>query len=116
MGWKLVRICPEDECPGTCCKKTGIFPTSFGDGTQDRLCQHFDENLDPEGRKYGGCPFFDAATREAVLTAEEITAWEGCCRDWPVPLEVPAFDTEYSVQFGAGFGTGCACFEWQEVV
>jgi hypothetical protein len=109
----LRRIIPQNECPGTCCKKTGAFPAS---GTT--RCIYFQEKI--EGRAHGGCPFFntDNSVNKKKLIQLSIVDQEKfnyACKNWPVPGKIPAFDTPYDTHFGRGFGDICPCFRWEVI-
>ena len=117
MKYTLIRIIPQDECPGTCCKRTGVFPE---EGSQ--RCRYFDETLN--GRRFGGCYLFQQdgsidLRRYGDLTTEEQKRFDFSCRYWPVPSPVPQFGRTYDHNFRSEFAESadehppCECFAWK---
>lgn len=114
MSWVLRRIIPEDECPGTCCKKTPLEPDPV-----TGVCIHFDPSL--KGRKFGGCSLMttdgkEDVSKSVVLNVERKTKFQGeHCIGYPIPDLIPAKDTKYPTDFGRGFFPSCECWEWEKV-
>jgi hypothetical protein len=109
----LRRVIPQNECPGTCCLKTGAFPAS---GTTQ--CIYFQEYI--PGRKHGGCPFFNEdssinQTKFVKLSIEDKAKFEYACKNYPVSGIIPAFDKPFDTHFGRDFGDYCPCFRWEVI-
>lgn len=109
----LRRIIPRNECPGTCCKMTGVFPES---GTT--RCIYFEDNF--PGRPHGGCPFFNPDNTINLktynqLSVEDQDKFQYACNNWPVPSKIPMMDTPYDRHFGQAFEPVCECFEWEVI-
>lgn len=109
----LRRVIRQDECPGTCCKKTGAFP---GSGTTK--CIYF-QDIIPD-RRCGGCPFFcsDGTVNQdklAQLSEKDQKKFQATCSNWPYPGAIPKLDTPYDEDFGQAFGDICPCFKWEVV-
>lgn len=109
----LRRIIQQNECPGTCCKKTGAFP---GSGTT--RCIYFKDTI--PGRLHGGCPFFNTdgtinQNEYAKLSMEDKRKFLVTCNNWPCPDTVPRLDTSYDEDFGQAFDDICPCFKWEVV-
>ncbi len=110
--YTLRRVIPEAECPGTCCKMTGVFPVANG-----TRCVHFNDRI--PGRPFGGCPFFNLdnslSEEHARLSVQDKEKFRRGCHEWPVPDSVPQLDVPYDMKFGQEFHPACECFEWEEI-
>lgn len=116
IKYTLRRVIPNEECPGTCCQLTGIFPGSGNVMTKTTKCIYFEEYI--PGRKYGGCPFFKPdgtidQEKYDKLSNEDQEKFQFSCNKWPCPNTVPELDTPYDEDFGQGFGDICPCFRWE---
>lgn len=130
----LRRVIPQDECPGTCCHRHGIFPTEATKDTHGHnVCRYWNDSV--AGRRYGGCTIWEDADRQRAFnldfsTDAERTAaeekWLDSCKEWPIPRMVQAVDVTYrgmAVDFctiptkkNEDYETNdvwCECFRWE---
>jgi len=111
-NYKLRRIIPQDECPGTCCKMTPLEPGPDG------VCVHW--SADANERPNGGCTLMNRDGTADYVALDHSSAntkekFEKTCVHYPVPALIPALDTRYPSKFGRAFGEACPCFEWEEI-